>query len=479
LAVLACLGALAVTAGGAVADDSGTLLQATVHGASGSPTADSVTLAYLQAHPSQCGPYSGGPMDELGLAGPVQRDPNHGASWTLGGILACLAPQPVQLADVTGITVTGPAGAPETGANSEIVPADLAPRSDFLNPDQNPVVWWDGNNRYDRPQRSTSDQDFLDEDLQSAPITIDVFEGPPLTVTAVASDHTVNVGDTVNFNETVQGNDGSALSYNWNFGGGAASSTQATPEVQFTTAGVWTVNLEVTDANGGGGGDQTTVTVNQPGKSSTPTSTGPTTTGPNKSTGTTPNAPASTKKHKTGTQNTGKRHTHGNGQGNTSTRTQTTTTSTTTTSTTPTTTAQSTTTPAAGGSSGGSSGSSGAGATPTPTTPSPSAGAHARAPHAPTHHPATRPAQGTLVDGELISDVVPLPANRSPLVHLLAAASAAAPARQAPQRRSAVLPILGAVLAVLVLLSLGAQRELGWPRWLRDARWWRARRVGG
>ena len=91
---------------------------------------------------------------------------------------------------------------------------------------------------------------------------IEVFEGPPLQVTAAPPQATVTVGGRVNFNAVVTGNDGSALSDNWNFGGGASSSTQQSPDVTFDTAGVWTVNLEVTDAGGGGGGDQTTVTVN-------------------------------------------------------------------------------------------------------------------------------------------------------------------------------------------------------------------------
>ena len=66
--------------------------------------------------------------------------------------------------------------------------------------------------------------------------------------------------------------------------------------------------------------------------------------------------------------------------------------------------------------------------------------------------------------GQLISDVIPLPADRSPLVHLVASSSATAPARHPPERPS-VLPIAGAALAILALLALGAQRELGRPRW--------------
>jgi PKD repeat protein len=471
-----CLGTLALAAGGAAADDSGLLLRATVHGASGAPTSDSASVADLQGRPGQCPLYTGGQINEQGRTQPEQVNPATASSWTLGAILGCLQPTPITLSDVTGVTVTGADGAPQAGANSQITPADLRqPDSDFLNPAQNPVVWWDGNNRYDRPQRDASDLNFLDQIIQSSPITVDVFEGPLLTVNASPRNETVTVGDSVRFSATVSG--GTNLTYNWDFGGGAASSTLAAPEVQFNTAGVWTVNVEVTDANGGGGGDQTTVTVNQPGTSSTPTSTGPTTTGPNKSSGTTPNAPPSTKKPKTGTHQTGTHKNHGKGQGNTSTHTQTSTTSTTTTPTT----SQTTTTPAAGGSSGGFSGSSGSpGATASPTTPASAAhaGTDRRARRAPTHRPAPTPAQGTLVRGELVSDIVPLPADRSPLVHLVSAQNAAAPARQAPVRRSVVLPIIGAILAVLLLLSLGAQRELGWPRWWRNTRWWRRVRVG-
>ena len=156
------------------------LVQATVHGTSGPPTPDSVSLAYLQAHPGQCPLYSGGTMDEVGRTGPEQPPINSSRSWTLGTILGCLQ-TPVDLNDVTGITVTGSDGSPESGPNSQITAADLiAADSDFLNPAQNPVVWSAGNNQYDRPQRNASDLDFLDEIQENTPIAIEVFEGPPL-----------------------------------------------------------------------------------------------------------------------------------------------------------------------------------------------------------------------------------------------------------------------------------------------------------
>jgi PKD repeat protein len=472
----ACVGILALPAAGAVADDSAPVVQATVYASGAQPTQDSVSPSYLLAHPGQCPVYAGGTLVEYGRTGPEQISPNPTRSWTLGTILGCLQ-TPIAVANVTGVTVFGSDGSPQTGANSQIIPADLATPSDFLNTAQNPVVQAVGYTQYDRPQRSASDLDYLDEVSENTPLAIEVFEGPPLKVSASASQTTVTVGGSVDFSAAVSGNNGSALSYNWSFGGGASPSTQVAPRVQFNTAGVWTVNLEVTDADGGGGGDQVSVTVTQPGTSSTPAATGPTTTGPDKSTGTTPGAPPA-KKKKTGTPSTGTRHTHGNGPQTTSTHSQTTTTSTT-----PTTTTQTTPTPAAGSSGGGSSGSSGpssAGSGPASSTPAGGASTHHKAPAAPTHRRTTTPTSppsGALVHGELISDVVPLPANRSPLVHLASATTGSAPARQAPERRS-VLPIIGAVLAVLALLALGAQRELGGPRWWRATRWWRGLRLG-
>ncbi len=447
----ACVAVIALGPGGAVADDSAPVVQATVYGANGQPTTDSVSPAALLANPGQCPPYSGGTLIEYGRTGPEPITPNTTRSWTLGTILRCLQ-TPIAPADVTGITVIGSDGQPQSGPNSQISPADLATPSDFLNSAQNPVVQSVGYNEYDRPQRNASDLDYLDELQQNDPIAIDVFEGPPLRVTASASPTTVTQGATIGFSAGVSGNNGSALSYTWSFDGGASPSTEASPQIQFNTAGVWAVNVEVTDAAGGGGGDQLTVTVKQPGSTTTPKQTGPRTTGPNKGNGPAPGAPA-TKQKQSGTANGG-RHTHGKGTQTTTTQSQTTTTRTTTQSTT-------TTTPPSGGSS--SAGSPSVTAPASPTTPTT---AHTT-PRAPTHRPSPKPPvsqSGTPVQGELISDVVPVPADRSPLVQVVSAPAAGAPAREAAEGPS-VLPIVGAALAVLVLLGLGAQRELGRPRW--------------
>ena len=130
-----------------------------MYGPSGQPTQDSVSPAYLLAHPSQCPVYTGGTLDEYGRTGREPITPSTTRSWTLGTILGCLQ-TPIALSNVTGVTVIGSDGAPQTGADSQITPADLATPSDFLNTAQNPVVQSVGYTQYDRPQRNASDLDY-------------------------------------------------------------------------------------------------------------------------------------------------------------------------------------------------------------------------------------------------------------------------------------------------------------------------------
>ncbi len=464
LGVAACLGLVVLPAAGAVADDSAPIVSATVYKAGGGTTTDTVTPDALHASSSQCPTYGPNEMDQYGRQGLVAQPLAAGNTWTLPTILACMQ-TPIPLSAVTGITVIGDNGAPLTGHGSQLYPPDLKDgQSDFEKPSETPVIVDSGTvDDYYRPWRGGSDLNFLDH-TQTTPIAIEVFQGPPLQVTALPRQQTIDVNGSVNFSATVSGNNGSPLTYSWSFGGGASDSNQAAPSIRFSTSGVWTVNVEVTDADGGGGGDQVTVTVNQPGSTTTPATTGTRTTGPTKSSGPTPGGPA-TKQKQSGTHPNGSGHGHGNNNTHTtSTPTQTTTTQTTTN--------QTTTTPAAGAS-GGSAGSSGSsGGASTPTTPGQTTTGHP-APPAPTHRATPKPPRtGTLVHGQLVSDVVPLPASQSPLVHLLPASVGGAPAREAPESPSP-LPIVAAALAVLVLLGLGAQRELGRPRW-----WPAALRIG-
>ena len=466
LALVSALVALSVTSAGATADpNSNVVVSATVYTASGTTT-DSVTLAALQADPGRCPAYTGpASMHELGRVGFVDVPlPPSGAqtgTWALSTALACMQ-TPIALNAVQGVTVLNLDGAPQTDSGSQLGPSDLASPSDFSDPSEVPVIEALGSsNQYDRPWRGNGDQNFLDEVQQSqnsglpAPISIEVFEGPMLTVKVTASRASVPVGGAVTFHAIVTGAGATGLSYSWSFGGGAPGSTAPAPRARFGSAGQYDVTVQVTDAAGGAGVAAIPITVggkpppatgghNRNGTGTAPRSHTPT--GPRRSSGNHPGAPAGNSKHSGST--TGGTPTTGSA---TPSHPQTTPT---TTAPTPTTTATASTTP-----------------TTTPTTSTtpraPAASSHAapvRTPPHPRIRQTSKPASpltGPVVSGRLISDVVPLAPGASPLVHVVPAAVASAP----PARRAlrvSVLPAIGAALAVVLLLALGAGRELGW-----------------
>jgi PKD repeat protein len=477
---LAALAAIAIMACGsdvAFATPSDTILTATIYKPGAQPTTESITSGSLESRPGQCPVYGKPGMQEYGLGGRPESQQFGATTWTLGAILACLQPA-VQPGDATGgVTVFKEDGSPESGPNSTLSSGDLVPPTSFNDPSESPVVTDLGSSmRYDRPWRGGNDEDFLDQVTESAPIAIAVFEGNRIPVTVSASPTTLSEGGTVSFNASATG---TGLSYQWSFGGGAPSSTQQNPDVTFNSAGVWTVSLLVTDANGDDGHAQLTVTVNAASQTtSTPTTPGTVTTGPSNSSGTTPNGAPGT----TPGQNrspTGKPQHQPTGTNPQSPKTgtkkhKTTTTQTSTTPTTPSTGGNGGSGSSGNGGSGSSgggasasgSGSSGAGASTTPRSSS-NAAPHQQ-PHPPRPAPAL-PGAPQVVRGQLISDVVPVPETTSPFVHVIAAAPATAPALHPPARAS-VLPIIGSALAVLVLLGAGAGRELRgrwrwrWPR---------------
>jgi PKD domain len=469
--MLACtLVALGWQATVASADpNSDEVVSATVYSPGGTTQNDSVSLAQLQSNP-KCTAYSGADMNELGRNGFVDVQLSPGGTWALSTVLGCLT-TPVPISAVRGITLIDGQGAPETGPGSTLTPADLAPQgsTDFNNPQEAPVVQALGSvNQYDRPWRGGGqgrpDYDFLDEvqasdNDQPVPIAIEVFEGPLLAVTVSASRTTVPVGGAVTFSTTVTGQNGSALSYTWNFGGAEQSSTAANPEVSFGTSGQYDVTVEVTDTSGGGGGAEIPITVGSP---AAPT------TGRHKQTGAGTNkkshSPSGPRKSKgshaggpAGKSNTGNSNTTGRGS-STAGKSTSTTNSTTPTSTTP---ASTNASPATGTTTH-----QAASTSHRASTPRSSAG-HATVPPArPTPPP---PSSGRLVSGLLVSDVTPPSAGASPLVRVVPATVATAPpARQAI--RSSLLPAFGAGFAVLLLLGLGAGRELRGQRSRRTAR---------
>lgn len=415
---------------GAAADADTPIAIATVHAANGTTSQDTVSLAQLQSGASQCPQYPDATMQEVGRQGPVTVSLPPGGvqtgTWSLASVLACMT-TPIPAASVTGLTVVGADGAPETGSGSQLTAADLASPSDFAETTESPVISDNGATvQYDRPQRGGGDQDFLDEIQSTSPIALDVYEGPLLSVAVHASALTVATSQPVTFGAAVTGNGGSALAYTWGFGtSGVPASTAGAPVVSFSAAGTYAVAVLVTDAAGGGGGATLTITV-----------TGPTSTHH----GAAPTGPLRSRSEKPGTTPAAG-HRRRRPTSPTSTTTTTTTAATTTTSTT-TTTAPST-----------------AATTPAATTRPP----RRPAPRATRHAPPAATGGAGLVTGRLIGDVVTRSTSSSPLVHLVPAvvsgAAATAAAVRAPRGASIATPA-GAVIAVLALLGLGAGGEL-------------------
>jgi len=465
------------SAGVASADPgSGPMVTATVYAAGGGTSSTSVSSSELLADPQKCPAYSQSRMTEYSSSGPttIGLPGNSGSgtgTWSMSTIVQCLQ-DPVSPGDVTGITVLSGDGSPEVGPGSQLTPADLASPSDFQSNTDSPTISDRGSSfEYNRPWRGQGDLDLNDQVSTAAPISIEVFEGPPLTVTATASSSSPAAGASVSFSAAVSGNQGSALHYHWSFGDNLPDSQEATPSVTYTDAASYTVTLQVSDDNGGAGGTTVPITVTgssaatPPPTASTPgASTGP------KGTGTNPNGGTH---GTTGGNGKGAGTTPSNGNGNTGKhRTGT-----------PSPTSSHTQTPSRSGAAS-SSGSPGSSATTSPpptsspstanspaTRSSPAHRTHRAAHRAPTHHRpvTTTGATGQLVTGRLIADVTPRAPGASPLVRRSPGSAAAAVAA----RRQTTASPLGAIaggLAILLLLGLGAGRELRGPGWWRTVR---------
>jgi PKD repeat protein len=76
---------------------------------------------------------------------------------------------------------------------------------------------------------------------------------------------TVKVGETVQFNGSASDPDGDALAtIQWSFGDNTTATGSFTPSHVYTTVGVYTVVLSVTDSRSATGSDNLTVTVYDP-----------------------------------------------------------------------------------------------------------------------------------------------------------------------------------------------------------------------
>ena len=433
-------------AGGVAAADQ-TVVSATVYpSGSGSVTTPTATLPGLnncQQYPTQESGWSPITLYSSGQPNPSGQpyQPAQGASWELSTVLTC--GMNVPLNNVTGVQVYSPHYGFDT---TELTNAELTGASQFHDPaapDALPVVSNDeGQNTYVRPWLGGADQNAKDQVVEDgAPVTIVVYEnGAELTV--VASATTVSKGskhEKVRFSATVRTSSGStvptsALSWSWNFGYGGSSSSSPTPKHSFV-AGTFPVSVQVTDHKTGAGGTDT-IDVN----AGNPGGNGNSPTGPNNSSGDHPGGSAGGPND---SATTGKSHS-GKGTTTNGQNKQTTTTS----------------TEGSGGTSGTG---TGTGTTPAPIVPNPTPAPPIPAPRSATHPPTrvNKPpaATGPLVTGRLISDVIPVPANDSPLVKVAQGPPATAPAIR-PATTTSFVPALSAGIAVVLLLGLGAGNEL-------------------
>ena len=390
-------------------------------------------------------------------------------SWTLSTVLTC--GMQIPLGDVTSVQVLNPS----QGFEAPLDSADLSDPTRYQDsqaPDALPAVSVDGSEdqtAYVRPVRGGGDDNARDAVTENgAPITLVVYvNGPPLSVDASAQTLSATAtATTAKLSATVSTAAGSpipasALTWSWNFGDGVTS-VAAAPEHRFA-AGSYDVTVQVTDVSSGAGGTATiqfmTPAGPAPGHHTQP--------GANKPTKSKSPSGSNNGKHSkrptgrsgaqpSGSSDKGRSTSHPAGQGTTPATASTPRTSTAP----PEPTTPTATTPAP----------------PTTTSPPPSPVGHP-APHRPVPHPRSQrttrrrgpPAApaGPLVTGRLISDVSPLPVGSSPLVHLTPVAAAAPPAVGQATRTTAM-PAIGAALVVIVLLGLGAWREL------RGRRRWRA-----
>jgi hypothetical protein len=254
---------------------------------------------------------------------------------------------------------------------------------------------------------------------------------------------------TVQLDATVRNPDGSsisgsALSWNWSFGDGTGSATEATPQHSFAP-GVYPVTVQVTDDSTGRGGTAAVPVAFSP-------SAGP---GPGNRSGA---GSSSKSRTPSGPQNSRGNHPGGaRGKANANSAPSGGTHSSSTSAARPTKPASTT-----AGHTAASSGSTPRASSQPPTGATPHTAGHAKA-TAPAKKPAKAvprpPANAPHVTGRLISDVTPLPPGASPLVRSVPAALATAPAARGAVRTSILAP-LGAAFAVVLLFGLGALREL-------------------
>jgi PKD repeat protein len=88
-----------------------------------------------------------------------------------------------------------------------------------------------------------------DATAQKATAMVAVVVSPALSVAATGSPQTIDQGDSVSFTSTPSGGK-TPFTYSWNFGDGSVASTAQNPSHVYSTAGMVTATLTLTDGNG-------------------------------------------------------------------------------------------------------------------------------------------------------------------------------------------------------------------------------------
>jgi PKD domain len=254
----------ALSAGGAAADASPSVVTWTVYPASGgSVSSGSVSLSTLDT----CPLYSG--SSPMHLYDPpyasTPYSPSSTSAWSLSSVVTCGLAVPV--GDVTNVQIDSPAHGFETPLTGAQL-SDPSRWHDPAAPGALPVISVDGaqedQNDYVRPWLGGSDDNAVDHVVvDGAPIAIVVYEnGLPLTVDATAQTVSeTGTSMTAEFSATVHNPDGTTvpsaeLGWGWSYGDGGTS-TAPTPEHSFVVQGVYAVTVQVTDNATGQGGTAT------------------------------------------------------------------------------------------------------------------------------------------------------------------------------------------------------------------------------
>jgi hypothetical protein len=439
------------------------MVSATIYpAAGGNVVTQTVTLGTLE---QDCQPSPTPPDEGLYGTNGVPTGQTYNASsyaYSINCVLTSGLSQPIQ--DVDSVEVISPQYGFEQG-NGVLATGDLrdppSPGS-FSDPKAEPEVSTDpeGDVSYFRPWRGGSDDNVHDEiSSNGRAISILVFEdGTPLTVAATSH---INSGQNVSFSATVTTPDGtvipsSSLAWTWDFGDGSAPSTQPAPSYTYASTGDYPATVLAYDHSTGQVGTANdpvdfptqTASGTTPQSGSSPTT--PTNGAPNgspTSTGTNPGPqpPGRRKPTSSPSDNRG----HGKHPGSSTHKGKSSHTK------------KPSSTPAPGGAGGAGASSTGSSTAASGKT---VASKHSAGRTATRAKPAPHPRNSNaLVAGRLISDVMTLPADESPLVHAVSGrVGSAPPVRRAISASPNLSAILAAILTVLVLFGLGVGRELRW-----------------